>query len=257
VSVRPGAEAGAGAFLLLLGPAFIVVGLKFHRRKYTIAGLTFLGGVVFFLLMPNAQSQTQSEQIFYYHNDHLGTPRVLTDQTGAVVWDVDYAPFGDIANYVINTLPVDQPFRFPGQYQDTMTGLYYNWNRYYMPETGRYNRVDISDLLRKKIKKDIMISFEHLDIDYNLDELYDYNIGELFIVLNKSYIYSINNPINYIDPNGLLCVPVTKYKCSRIWNCQKCRSKLCSSITKEEQRYWLEKDCIYAPNCRKGFIGGC
>lgn len=29
-----------------------------------------------------------------------------------------------------------------GQYYDTETGLFYNWNRYYIPELGRYNRVD-------------------------------------------------------------------------------------------------------------------
>jgi len=33
-------------------------------------------------------------------------------------------------------------FRFPGQYEDEETGLVYNWNRYYIPEIGRYNRVD-------------------------------------------------------------------------------------------------------------------
>jgi len=180
VAARPGAETGGGAVLLLLGPAFIAIGLKFHRRKYTIAGLTFLGGVLFFLLMPNAQSQTPAESIYYYHNDHLGTPRMLTDQTGAVVWDVDYAPFGEISSYVTNTLPTDQPFRFPGQYQDTLTGFYYNWNRYYMPEVGRYNRID-------------PILIENVDF-INL------SIHSNYI---SDYIYSDNNPLIFIDPMGL------------------------------------------------------
>jgi len=128
--------------------------------------------------MPQAQSQTPAEQIFYYHNDHLGTPKVLTDQTGAVVWDVDYTPFGEISAYVTNTLPVDQPFRFPGQYQDTLTGLYYNWNRYYMPETGRYNRVDPSP----------NCYLELIEIDS---------------IVYSTFLYSNNNPLIYKDIEGL------------------------------------------------------
>jgi RHS repeat-associated protein len=33
---------------------------------------------------------------------------------------------------------VDNPFRFPGQYYDSETGLHYNYFRYYNPQTGRY-----------------------------------------------------------------------------------------------------------------------
>ena len=34
------------------------------------------------------------------------------------------------------------PLRFAGQYHDTETGLYYNYNRYYNPDTGRYITTD-------------------------------------------------------------------------------------------------------------------
>ena len=66
------------------------------------------------------------ERVFYYHNDHLGTPQVMTDQTGAVVWSGEYEPFGKATvnddpdgdgQRVINNL------RFPGQYYDAETGL--------------------------------------------------------------------------------------------------------------------------------------
>ena len=73
-------------------------------------------------------------------NDHLGTPKVITDGFGAVGWDVDLGPFGE-PSYT-TPVRVSNPFRFPGQYKDDLTGWYYNWNRYYMPEVGRYNRVD-------------------------------------------------------------------------------------------------------------------
>ena len=35
-----------------------------------------------------------------------------------------------------------QPFKFPGQYEDEETGLYYNRFRYYMPEEGIYTQRD-------------------------------------------------------------------------------------------------------------------
>ena len=72
---------------------------------------------------------------YYYHNDHLGTPRVLTDASGNIAWNATYTPFG-MAQITVST--VENPFRLPGQYYDTETGLHYNWNRYYQPETGRY-----------------------------------------------------------------------------------------------------------------------
>jgi len=77
---------------------------------------------------------------YYYHNDHLGTPQKLTDETGNTVWSAAYSAFGgatvDPASTITNNL------RFPGQYFDEETRLHYNWNRYYEPETGRYTQVD-------------------------------------------------------------------------------------------------------------------
>jgi len=241
---RPGAEAGGGAVLLLLGPAFIVIGLKYHRRKYTILGLTFIGGLLFLVLMPQAQSQTPAEQIFYYHNDHLGTPKVLTDQTGAVVWDVDYTPFGEIANYVTNTLPVDQPFRFPGQYNDTLTGLYYNWNRYYMPEVGRYNRDDYINynnliVLVESPPWKFFISRSGSEkfrpLDYNISLISQDNIVYYYykseLLMNMAYLnpycYSLQNPIIFTDETamksrrkeekeGCVCIPIRKVGCCKV-----------------------------------------
>ncbi len=75
------------------------------------------------------------ENIYYYHNDHLGAPRALTNGSGDLVWKGFYAPFGAVN---INSASIENNLRFPGQYYDTETGLHYNWNRYYDPKTGRY-----------------------------------------------------------------------------------------------------------------------
>jgi RHS repeat-associated protein len=64
----------------------------------------------------------------------------MTNASGAVVWRAAYNAFGnatvDASSTVVNNL------RFPGQYYDAETGLHYNWNRYYDPNTGRYITAD-------------------------------------------------------------------------------------------------------------------
>lgn len=106
--------------------------------------------------------------ICYYHNNHLETPEVMTDQSGAVVWKADYKPFGEALIDPASTVVND--FRFPGQIFDSETGYHYNWNRYYDPGTGRYLTADPIGLA-----------------------------GGINL-----YGYVGGNPINVIDPMGLM-----------------------------------------------------
>lgn len=106
------------------------------------------------------------ENVYYYHNDHLGTPQVMTDSTGTVVWAATYDPFGKAT---INVEQITNNLLFPGQYFNAETGLHYNWNRYYDPKTGRYVEAD--------------------PIGIN---------GGINL-----WPYGANNPINRIDPMGL------------------------------------------------------
>ena len=64
--------------------------------------------------------------LYYYLNDHLGTPQQLVDSQGTVVWQSASLPFGE-AQLRVGT--VQNNLRFPGQYYDAETGLHYNWNR--------------------------------------------------------------------------------------------------------------------------------
>nr|MDU9044453.1 RHS repeat-associated core domain-containing protein [Candidatus Electrothrix aestuarii] len=91
---------------------------------------------IYFLLLLNHKS---AEGAYYYINDHLGTPQIITNDSGSVVWKAEYLPFGKVN---ISVADIENNLRFPGQYYDAETGLHYNWNRYYDPETGRYIAAD-------------------------------------------------------------------------------------------------------------------
>lgn len=67
--------------------------------------------------------------------DHLGAPTELRDEAGALAWRAQLDLFGVANDDVMRT---DCPWRWPGQYEDEETGLYYNRFRYYDPDAGRY-----------------------------------------------------------------------------------------------------------------------
>jgi RHS repeat-associated protein len=69
---------------------------------------------------------------FYYHTDHLGTTRLVTDDNKNIVTAATYHPFGEPSS-----LEGSQDCFFTGKNQDT-TGLYYYGARYYDPELGRF-----------------------------------------------------------------------------------------------------------------------
>jgi len=115
---------------------------------------------------------SQPEEVFYFHNDHLGTPQAMTDASGSVVWQADYKPFGE-AN--VHTETIVNNLRFPGQYYDAESGLHYNYFRDYDPGIGRYVESDPIGLA-----------------------------GGI-----NTYAYVGNNPLYWIDPLGLAAaVPI-------------------------------------------------
>lgn len=122
------------------------------------------------------KAKPAKETIAYLHVDHLGTPRLATDASQQIVWRWDSDAFGakkpddlddDHDGDDDRTITVN--LRFPGQYADKETKLFYNWNRYYDPKTGRY------------------ISSDPIGLAGGLN----------------TYAYVLNNPLRYIDPTGL------------------------------------------------------
>src|SRR5690606_1243800 len=84
--------------------------------------------------------RTADGQVYYYQNDHLGTPQRLIKSNGAIVWRATYTAFGEASVDADST--VENNLRFPGQYYDQETGLHQNYFRDYDPETGRYIQTD-------------------------------------------------------------------------------------------------------------------
>ncbi len=94
---------------------------------------------------------TGTETFTYLRTDHLGTPLVATDQTGAITWEGGFQPFG--TDYQAGTMAgasengID--LRLPGQWENPTwadatsgAGVYYNVWRWYAPDDGRYTRPD-------------------------------------------------------------------------------------------------------------------
>jgi RHS repeat-associated protein len=87
----------------------------------------------------SSQGAIKDDIIMYYHNDHLGTPCFLTDETGSIVWRREHTPFG-VTSYERGT--TTENLHFPGQYYDPETGLAQNWHRDYNAKLSRYIEAD-------------------------------------------------------------------------------------------------------------------
>jgi RHS repeat-associated protein len=70
----------------------------------------------------------------------LNTPRVVVNKANQIRWRWLAEPFGTTApeNNPASLGAFTQPLRFPGQYADSESGLFYNHWRYFYPQTGRY-----------------------------------------------------------------------------------------------------------------------
>jgi len=91
------------------------------------------------------QFGTSALKTYYVHTDHLNTPRRITNRnTNIIVWRWDSDPFGNGAAVQNPQGPVIVTYnlRFPGQYVDSETGLFYNYFRDYDPAVGRYVESD-------------------------------------------------------------------------------------------------------------------
>jgi len=126
----------------------------------------------------------KKNSIYYYQNDHLGTPYKLCSKKGNTVWNVLYSCFGYVVHLSGN---IESLLRYPGQYYDYEIQYNYNYYRVYSALTGRY-------LTKDRI-----------------------NFG-MFHGSNN-YVYVNVNPLKYKDSFGLFkskrCSPWVEFKLNK------------------------------------------
>ncbi|GGQ01984.1 RHS repeat-associated core domain-containing protein [Streptomyces roseolilacinus] len=87
-------------------------------------------------LQPSITDQEVDARFFAIVTDLIGAPTELVDENGGIAWQSRTTVWGT-TSWNRGALAYT-PLRFPGQYDDPETGLYYNCFRYYDPTIGRY-----------------------------------------------------------------------------------------------------------------------
>ena len=115
----------------------------------------------------NIIAQNKNNAVNYYVYDGHGNTVTLTDANGATVSKCDYSAYG---NRTSIKSYINTPFKYCGEYQDNESGMVYLRNRYYKINEGRFTQEDPA--------KDGL----------------------------NWYAYCGNNPVNFVDPSGLVNV---------------------------------------------------
>jgi len=111
----------------------------------------------------------------FYHGDQIGSARLMTASGGWPVWSDTFYPFGQEATA---TSAINH-YKFTGKERDSESGNDYFGARYYASTMGRFMSPDPSGLLTQ-----------------HPEDPQSWNL----------YAYARNNPVIYLDPNGLDCV---------------------------------------------------
>lgn len=136
-----------------------------HIKLYLITLLCFqiISGVI----------HAGEQRVTFYHNDAFNSPIAATNESGNVVWNERYAPFGEPQ---LNEAAKKTGIDYTGHVYDKELGLHYMGARYYDPVVGRF------------MSNDPVGFVEGNPMSFN------------------RYAYANNNPYMYYDPDGELPV---------------------------------------------------
>ena len=84
---------------------------------------------------------TNTEDVFFYHSDHLGSTSYITDAKANITQFDAYLPYGELL-VDEHSSSEDMPYKFNGKEFDQETGLYYYGARYMNPVTSLWYGVD-------------------------------------------------------------------------------------------------------------------
>jgi WXG100 family type VII secretion target len=137
---------------------------------------------------------TQGREDFYYLTDHLYTPiRLMSAGEGSHHLPLAYDEFG--ASLIETTGNVQgNPFGFIGYQREDISGLYYAQARYYEPYQGRF------------VSEDWYWNPNNMIYGDESFRVNGYSpLPDMFAIRQNAnpYTYCLNNPMIYVDNNGL------------------------------------------------------
>jgi len=120
------------------------------------------------------------EKVYFVYTDPAGTPLAMTNADGAIVWQAEYKPFGEIQSE-IDFVPNNK--KFVGKELDEESGLYYFGARYMEARIGRFVSSDVAS-----------------PVDVHTSKL---TVGVLSNPQGfNQYAYGFNNPYKNADMDG-------------------------------------------------------